>query len=54
MPAIKRVIRLIENTLVAAIPNNPNKLINVASLVPNPAILIGIKETSVAKGKILR
>ena len=52
IPAISNPTKDMENTFAAGIPNNPNKLMRIASLVPNPATLIGIKETKVPKGKI--
>jgi len=44
----------IENVFAAETPNNPNNPIRVASLVPNPLIVIGIRETIVPMGKIVK
>ena len=50
----RRDIKAIEKTFVASIPNNPNKLIRVASLVPSPLTVIGICPTSVEIGSIAK
>ena len=43
-----------EKTFSALIPNKENKLINIASLVPNPFRLIGIIEIKVPIGNIAK
>ena len=50
----KRVRSDIEKTLDAGIPNREKRVIKVASRVPRPFIVIGIKLTIVPKGRILK
>jgi hypothetical protein len=54
IPTIINVIIDNEKTLAALTPNKPNNVINAASLVPNPLILIGIIATNVPSGIMAR